>query len=259
MTSTDHVQCETKTIVNEDGTRIAYVHAPGFQPGVVFLGGFHSSMEGVKALALDAHCRAQGRSFLRFDYFGHGRSDGNVDEGTIGRWMSDAIFVLDNLTEGSQILVGSSLGGWIALLTGLARSDRVAAILCVSAAADFTEHVHDVLFDDEARLVLESDGQVLVPDCQGGAPFAITKNLITEARQHLLLNRSTIDIEIPVRLIQGQQDQDIPWETSLRLAEKLASTDVEVSLIKGGDHELSQQKDMDRLLQTFDCLAANLQ
>jgi len=259
MTPTDHVQSAAGTIVKDDGIRLAYTRAPGFRPGVLFLGGFHSTMEGVKARALDSHCRARGRAFLRFDYFGHGLSDGNAEGGTIGRWTSDALFMLDNLTDGPQILVGSSLGGWIALLTAMARPDRIAAILCISAAVDFTEHVHDVLFDDEARLELEREGRVLVPDCHGGAPFAITKNLITEARQHLLLPRRSININVPVWLIHGQQDQDIPWETSLKLAEKVAVDDVEVGLIKDGEHELSRPRDIERLLQTFDRLAANLQ
>jgi len=163
------------------------------------------------------------------------------------------------LTEGPQILVGSSLGGWIACLAALARPERIAAILCISAAVDFTEYVHNSLFDDEARRELEREGRVFVPDRYGGPPYAITKELISEARQHLLLNRPRIDIGVPVQLIHGQQDRDIPWKTSLRLAEKLASSAVEICLIKDGEHRLSRPRDIERLLATFGHLAANLQ
>ncbi len=251
---TDSLDREAQFATREDGTRIAYRRRTGKGPGILFLGGFRSDMEGTKARALDAHAAEAGRTFLRFDYFGHGLSDGRFEAGTIGRWTEDAVFVLDTLTQGPQVLVGSSLGGWLALLIALKRPERVAAILTVSLAADFTRHVHDVIFGDEQRRQMAHDGQVLIPDCHGGEPYAITRHLIEEAEAHFLLPRDRIAITAPVRLIHGQLDQDVPWSTSLEIAERVEARDVRVTLVKDGEHQLARPVDLALMLRELDAL-----
>ena len=241
-----------------DGQRLAHVKRPGTGPGVMFLGGFRSSMHGAKALAIEAHCRETGRACLRFDYSGHGHSDGQFEAGTIGHWLDDALHILDHVADGPQILVGSSLGGWIALLVALRRPERVAGLLGIATAADFTAHVHEKLFSNVQRQQLSATGRVLVPDCHGGEPFAITRRLIEEARTHLLLKRRSLPITVPVRLLHGQKDQDVPWQTSLEIAERLAGLDVEVTLVKDGEHQLARDRDIALILTQLDRLAADI-
>jgi len=235
------------------GHCLAYHATAGDSPGVVFLGGFMSDMTGTKAMALEAHCRAQGRAFLRFDYLGHGQSSGAFEDGTIGRWADDAIAAIDQLTEGPQVLVGSSMGGWIMLLAALALPSRVAGLLGVAAAPDFTESLIWDGFDDDQRGILMDEGILHLAGDYGDAPYPITRGLIIEARDHLLLD-GPIGLDCPVRLIQGMADNDVPWQTALTLAERLAGDDVEVTLVKGGDHRLSEARDLDRLGRTLDAL-----
>ncbi len=232
----------------EDGPNLAYqrVEPMGFGsqlPGVVFLGGFNSDMTGSKATALESFCRSRGQAFVRFDYSGHGRSGGSFRDGSIGQWKADAMAVFDSLTSGQQILVGSSMGGWIMLLLALARRDRVRALIGIAAAPDFTEDlIWDRLPDDDRRRLVR-DGSIEQPSAYSAAPYLVTRRLIEEARNHLLL-RSPIAIDVPVRLLHGMQDRDVPFETSIRLAAQLCSADVEVSLIKSGDHRLSSATDL---------------
>jgi pimeloyl-ACP methyl ester carboxylesterase len=233
---------ETGTIPAPDGTPLAFRRRAGRGPGVVFLGGFHSDMTGTKAQFLDRWCAARGRAFLRFDYSGHGASGGRFAEGTIGRWAADAEAALAALTEGPQVLVGSSMGGWIALLLALRQSARVAALLGIAAAPDFTEDLMWARFPPEVRAAILSDGAWLSPSAYG-PPVPITRALIEEGRNHLLL-RAPIALDIPVRLLHGQADADVPWQHSLRLAERLAGQDVQVTLVKGGDHRLSTPADL---------------
>ena len=231
------------------GVSIAYHSAPGKSPGVMFCGGFMSDMTGGKAMALDAFCRAQGQGFVRFDYRGHGRSSGRFEEGTIGDWTADALAVLDKVAQGPQVLVGSSMGGWIALNLALARPDRVAALVGIAAAPDFTE---DLIWRDlpmEAQMALETDGVIYEPSEYSEKPYPITMNLIHEARYHLRL-RCEIAIDVPVRLLHGMLDPDVPWKRSLLLAEKLKSQDVRVILVKDGDHRLSRDEDLALLTRT---------
>jgi len=233
-----------------DGTRLAYIHTPGSRPApgpvpgptTVFLPGYRSDMHGAKALALQAACDAAGRPCLRLDYAGHGQSDGAFTDGTIGQWTQDALTLVDRLTTGPLILVGSSMGGWIALLVALARPHRAAAILGVAAAPDFTETLMwDAMLPAE-RATLQAEGVLLTPS-QYGDPTPVTHRLIQEGRDHLLLH-APIPIPCPVRLLHGQQDPDVPWETSLRLAARLQSPDVQVTLVKDGDHRLSRPTDL---------------
>jgi pimeloyl-ACP methyl ester carboxylesterase len=228
-----------------DGATIAYHRLPGASPGVIFCGGFSSDMTGTKATALDKWCRRHGLAFLRFDYQGHGASSGRFEDGTIGSWTADALAVLDRLTEGQQIIVGSSMGGWIMLGLALARPERIAALLGVACAADFTEFMLWQRLDEATRERLQREGVIYVPSCyEGEDPYPITLHLLEEARQHLLLSRNTLPITCPVRLLHGMCDPDVPWQTSIQVAERLESNDVRVLLLKDGEHRLSRDSDL---------------
>lgn len=239
------------------GHRLACRHSPGSSPGVLFCGGYTSDMTGTKASALEAHCRSGGRQFTRFDYMGHGLSGGRFADGTIGGWAADAALVLDRVTEGPQVVVGSSMGGWIMLLLALARPERVRALLGIAAAPDFTE---DLLWPQAGpvqRAELEREGRWIQPSAHGDDPYVVTRALLDDGRANLLL-RGPIPIRCPVHLLHGQRDEAVPWETSLKLAGKLESEEVTVELIKAGDHRLSREADIRRLLQVVDALASGL-
>ena len=235
------------------GGRLACRRLGGRKPGVLFLGGFRSDMTGTKATALDAHCRAVGRAFVRFDYSGHGESSGRFEEGTIGGWLADALRVLDEAAEGPQVLVGSSMGGWIMLLAALARPERVRGLVGVAAAPDFTEELIWGRLTEESRRRLMEEGSLLRPSAYGAEPCPITCRLIEEGRAHLLL-RGPIGVRCPVRLIHGMADADVPWEVALRLCGCLEGADVELTLVKGGDHRLSSPGDIRRLTGTVEGL-----
>ncbi|MEK9673705.1 MAG: alpha/beta hydrolase [Rhodospirillaceae bacterium] len=220
--------------------------------------GFKSDMTGGKALALEAFCRARGRAFLRFDYTGHGQSSGMFEEGSIGQWTDDAVTALDRLTQGPQVVVGSSMGGWIMLLAALARKDRVAALLGIAAAPDFTRDLLWNEFTDAQKAELDVKGYVELPNCYDDqAPYRIAKPLIDDGWDRLLLD-NPIELDIPVRLIHGLKDADVPWRTSLRIQEQLKSEDVEVQLVKDGGHRLSEDHDLDRLCRTLEALLVRL-
>ncbi|CAA7611616.1 Predicted hydrolase or acyltransferase [Candidatus Terasakiella magnetica] len=241
-----------------DGATIAYHRLAGKTPGIVFLHGYHSDMTGGKALALEDLCRAQGRAFLRFDGFGHGQSSGDVLYGTVGRWAEDAVAVIDQLTEGPQVLVGSSLGGWISLLTALERPQRIAGLVGIAAAPDFTEDLMWQDFTFEQRRALLETGVLSLPNCiEPDNPWLIHRSLIEDGRNHLLL-RDAINLHCPIRLIHGQKDEDVPWRTALQLADCLAAEQVEVTLVKDGDHRLSRDQDIARLRRVVDGLLADL-
>ena len=234
-----------------DGARVAYVRTAGAGPGVVFLGGFMSDMTGTKATALEAWARHRDRAFVRFDYRGHGAATGAFEDGTIGTWLADALAVLDGATEGPQILVGSSMGGWIALLVARARPERIAGVLGIAAAPDFTRRMWREEFGDAERAAVERDGRVTVPSEYSEDGYVITRNLLEEAEQHMLLD-GPIPVRCPVRLLHGMQDEAVPWEISLRIAEQLEADDVETILVRGGDHRLSEPADLDRLTRTLE-------
>jgi pimeloyl-ACP methyl ester carboxylesterase len=244
---------EPQKLSRADGATIAYHKTEGEGPGIIFLGGFRSDMTGTKAQALEAHCKTQNQAFLRFDYFGHGASSGAFTDGTIGRWAEDAVCVLDELTDGPQILVGSSMGGWIMLLAALARPDRIAALVGIAAAPDFTETLMWNRLSDSVKETLRRDGVFMQPSDYDEGPYAITLTLIEEARDHLLLDRP-IDIRCPVHLIQGMQDDAVPWQHALAISENLATDKVTITLVKDGDHRLSSDEDLARLLRTLDAL-----
>ena len=219
------------------GDGIAWQRVPGRGPCVVFLPGFRSNMTGDKAQSLAALCAARGQALLLFDYSGHGASDGAFTDGTIGRWTADALAAVDALTTGPLVLVGSSMGGWIGLLLALARRDRVVGFVGVAAAPDFTEALMWAAMLPAERAQLMADGVLLVPSAYGD-PTPITRALIEDGRHHLLMG-APIPLTCPVRLLHGQADADVPWETSLRLAERLEGADVQVTLVKGAGHRMS--------------------
>ena len=234
-------------LTRADGASMAYHRLEGKGPGIIFLHGFHSDMEGGKALALENLCKNQGRAFVRFDLFGHGKSSGRVEDGCVSRWADDAVAVLDELTQGPQVLVGSSLGGWVALLAALRRRDRVVGLAGIAAAPDFTEDLMWAEFTAEQRRDLLEKGEVVLPNCyEPDNPWTVPRLLIEDGRNNLLLG-DCINLACPVRLIQGQKDEDVPWKTALKIADCLASDDVEITLIKDGDHRLSRDQDLARM------------
>jgi len=237
-----------------DGIELAWALLPGREPTVVFLPGFGSDMTGAKASALRDWCRSEGRALLRFDYSGHGASGGAFTDGTIGQWAAEARHAIGALTEGKLLLVGSSMGGWIALLIALAMPQRLAGLVGVAAAVDFTEALMWEAMSPAERERLLGEGVLLVPN-QYGDPTPITRALIEDGRRHLLLG-GEIALDCPVRLLHGQADPDVPWRMALRLAEALRSPDVQVTLIKDGDHRLSRAGDLDLLIRTIGALLA---
>ncbi len=237
-------------LTREDGATIAYHRRGGKSPGIVFLGGFMSDMTGTKARRLDAFCAARGQAYLRFDYFAHGASSGDFAQATVGRWREDALAVLDRLTEGPLLLVGSSIGGWLMLLAALARPDRIAALVGIAAAPDATEALMWANFPPALRRQILEEGAARLPSDYSEAGYLITRRLIEDGRRHLLMG-SPIAITCPVRLLHGMRDPDVPWQTSLALAERLASRDVAVTLVKEGDHRLSGDSDLALLERTI--------
>jgi pimeloyl-ACP methyl ester carboxylesterase len=239
-------------LIREDGETIAYLRRGGKSPGVVWLGGFHSDMNGAKAQALDSWAEARGHAYLRFDYFGHGASSGAFRDGTITRWRDDALAVLDRLCDGPQVLAGSSMGAWIALLVALARPEKVAALLLLAPAADFTEALVWRRMSPDIRAEVMERGAWQRPSAYGDDPYPITRALIEDGRRHLLLH-APIDIACPVHIIQGMQDPDVPWQHALKLFETLSGNPT-LTLIKTGDHRLSTQEDIASIAAALDAI-----
>jgi pimeloyl-ACP methyl ester carboxylesterase len=208
-------------------------------------------MTGTKATFLEAYCRRRGHAFVRFDYFGHGASSGDIALGTIGRWAEDAMAVLDALTEGPQILVGSSMGGWVMLLAALARPECIRALVGVAAAPDFTEDLVWPRFDAAQQQECRETGRITLPSKYNPGGYTHPLALFEDGRRHLVM-RAEIPLLCPVRLLYGMLDDAVPWATSLRLAERLASRDVVVTLVKEGDHRMSNEADLRRLAATLD-------
>ncbi|WP_076529357.1 alpha/beta fold hydrolase [Gemmobacter megaterium] len=231
-------------LTTPQGRRIAYHRTKGAGPGVVFLGGFRSDMTGTKAMALEDWAGRTGRAFVRFDYSGHGASSEAFLDGCIGDWAEDAVAAITALTQGPQVLVGSSMGGWIALLAAKALPERVAGLVGIAAAPDFTEDSMWAGFSDSQKLALTTSGQLDLPSDYSDAPYVITRKLIEDGRQRLVL-RDPLPLPMPVRLLQGTADTDVPPAVALRLMDHAESPDLRLTLVKGADHRFS----------TPDCLA----
>jgi pimeloyl-ACP methyl ester carboxylesterase len=245
---------QPQLLSRRDGATIAYHLSTGKSPGVVFLTGYNSDMTGGKALHVEDHCRRRGQAFLRFDYTGHGQSSGKFIDGTLGQWTEDAIFVIESLTRGPQILIGSSMGGWIMLLAAMALKERVAGLLGLAAAPDFTEDALNGQLTAEQRAVMDRDGVIyMANEYDPENPMPFTRALIEDGKNHLLL-RGPIAIDCPVRLIQGMKDDDVPWQTALNLSRLLRTHDVDVTFVKNGGHRLSEDADLDRLTRTLETL-----
>jgi len=232
------------------GGKLAYHYTEGKQPGVVFLGGFRSDMSGVKAMALEAWCKKHGRAFLRFDYEGHGESSGNFEDGTIGLWLKNARLMLTKVTQGRQILVGSSMGGWLALLLAMQKPKTIAGIIGIAAAPDFTEIMMFETMSKAQIETLETQGKIMVKS-DFGEQYPITRELIVEARNHLLL-QDIIPVRCPVVLLHGKYDEEIPWEFSLKINRQLLTKDVKTILIEKGDHRLSTPGDIEKILNVLE-------
>ena len=220
------------------GRRIAYRFRDGQGPGIVFLGGFRSDMTGTKAEWLDIWTRGRGRAFLRLDYSGHGASGGRFEDGCIGDWLADAQAVIQAVTQGPQVLVGSSMGGWIALLLAHAMPDRIAGLVTVAAAPDFTEQGFWAGFDDRQRRMLMTAGQVALPSDYSDQPYVITRRLIEDGRDHLVMDRP-LSLPFPVRMLQGTADRDVPVDWALRLLDHASGPDIRLTLVKDADHRFS--------------------
>lgn len=228
---------------------IAYHHTPGRGPTLMFLPGYASDMAGSKALAVEAWAKAHGRACLRFDYAGCGESPGRFEEGTLDGWRDDALALIDELVEGPVTLVGSSMGGWIALLVALARPARVAALVGIAAAPDFTSWG----FTAGEKQEIAETGRLLRPSPYGPEPTLYTR-AFWQSGEALKLLGGRIDLRCPVRLLHGQLDPDVPWEHSLALAELLRSDDVQTILVKDGDHRLSRDADIGTLISAIEML-----
>jgi pimeloyl-ACP methyl ester carboxylesterase len=240
----------TAYLTRAGGHRLAYRYQKGAAPTVVFCPGFLSDMTGSKAEALSRWCAERGQAFLRFDYAGHGQSDGKAEDGTIEIWQDDTLALLDALTDGPLLLVGSSMGGWISLLAALARPERVRGLLLIAPAPDFTDWGMTQKFTADQLQELEQKGRVAIPSQYGPEPYVYTRDLLAAGARCRLLDRP-IALQFPVRILHGQQDPDVPWQLSLTLAEKLQSADVQLSLVKDGDHRLSRPQDIDLMTRTL--------
>jgi pimeloyl-ACP methyl ester carboxylesterase len=226
-------------------------------PGLIWLGGFKSDMKGTKAEALDAWARERGRAMVRFDYSGHGESGGNFLDGTIGRWLEDSLAVFDAFCRGPQVVIGSSMGGWLALLLTRALAQRgrahdagaaaVAGLVLIAPAVDFTQELMWKRFSPEVKRELEAKGVWARPSQYSDEPYLITRGLIEEGRKHLMLG-GMIETGCPVRILQGVQDPDVPWQHAVDLTSRFAQDDVVLTLVKDGDHRLSRPEDIERLL-----------
>lgn len=237
------------------GATIAYRRRAGAGPGLLFLGGFRSAMTGTKARALDAEAARTGQAITRFDYRGHGASSGRFEDFVLGDWIEDALSVLDRVTQGPQILIGSSMGAWIALRVALTRPDRVAGLLAIAAAPDFTEDLIWARLDEVPRRKLREQGRLERPSAYASEPDVVTLRLIEEARRHLIL-RGPIPLSCPVRLLHGTADAEVPWRCSLMLLERLQCKDARLTLIKDGDHRLCEPPQIEAMLAAVAELSA---
>jgi pimeloyl-ACP methyl ester carboxylesterase len=225
-------------LTTPQGRSIAYDRIGGRGPGVVFLHGLRSDMTGTKALALADWARRTGRAFLRFDCSGHGRSSERFEDGAVGDWFEDALAALDRLTDGPQVLVGSSMGGWLALLLARAVPGRIKGLVGIAAAPDFTEDSMWAQATEAQRTALLRDGFIELPGDDADAPYVVTRRLIEEGRAHLVLRRP-LSLPFPVRLLHGTADRDVPPAVALHLLDHARGPDMRLTLVKDADHRFS--------------------
>lgn len=238
---------------------LAVLRRAGTEPAVVWLGGLRSDMRATKAEALDAWAAEAGRAYLRFDYSGHGESGGAFEEATVGQWLEDALAALDAFVPGRPVLVGSSMGGWIALLAARERARQgperaPAGLVLIAPAVDFTERLMWASFPDEVKAAITAAGVWHRPSAYSPEPYPITRALIEDGRRHLMLG-SPIATGCPVHILQGMQDPDVPWRHALEIVEHMPGDSVSLTLIKDGDHRLSRPQDIDRLIAAVEGIA----
>jgi pimeloyl-ACP methyl ester carboxylesterase len=257
QTETTEAEETHPQFIDVGGRRIAFLSRRGdARPGLVWLGGFMSNMRSTKASFLDEYCAREGRACLRFDYSGHGESAGTFESGTIGAWLEEALAIIRAETAGPQILVGSSMGGWLALLAARAFADRgefdrLAGLVLIAPAVDMTERLMFEKFSPAARAALETEGLCRIHSVYSEAPYAITKRLIEEGRRHLMLE-APIRTHCPVHILQGMRDEDVPWQHAMALVERLAGDPVVLSLVKDADHRMSRGADLALLAQAIE-------
>jgi len=244
---------DLERLTRPDGETLALKRVAGTGPTVVWIGGFRSDMEGTKALALDAAARERGWNYVRYDHFAHGASSGDWRQATIGRWREDAVALIDSL-EGPVVPVGSSMGGWVALLLALARPDRLAGLVLVNPAPDFTEDLMWPGLADHERQAILREGETLVVE-DGLGEYVLTRRMFEEARDWLLL-RGPLPLTAPVHVLQGRADDVVPWRRQMTLIERLTGADARLDLIEGGDHRLSTPADLDRLVDAVERIRA---
>lgn len=245
----------TDYLETPQGRRIAYNLTKGRGPGVVFLGGFKSDMAGTKAIYLEDWAKSQGIGFLRFDYSGHGESSGDFEDGCIGEWLADAQEVITALTDGPQILVGSSMGGWISLLLARAIPKRIAGLVTIAAAPDFSEQGFWAGFDEGQRETLLREGRIELPSEYSDDPYVITKKLIEDGRNHLVMH-SPLSLPFPVRFLQGAADEDVPQQWALDLLAHGQGDDIRLTLVNGADHRFSTPECLDLIVAAIQEVAA---
>lgn len=242
-------------LARPDGESLAWRRVDGDGPTVIWVGGFRSDMTGTKAQALAEAAARRGWDFLRYDHFAHGASSGDWRQATIGRWREDLVAVIDELVKGPAVLVGSSMGGWVSLLAALARPERMRALMLVAPAPDFTHRLMWPGLSDETRQAILRDGEALVPDHDDLPPYPLTRGFFDEARQWALLD-APIRLPAPVHILQGMEDEAVPWRHALELVDRLEAPEVTMTLIKGGDHRLSGPRDLARLLAAVEAARA---
>ena len=235
------------------GRRLAFRRREGRGPAILFLPGYMSDMEGGKATALDSWAEREGRAMLRFDYGGCGASPGDFEAQSLADWRGDTLAAIDAAPDGPVVLVGSSMGGWLMLLAALARPERVAGLVGIAAAPDFTSWG----FSDEQKKAIREEGRLEEPSPYGEAPY-VTSRTFWESGEGLTLLGSEIPLDCPVRLLHGLEDSDVPWRISVQLTERLRSADVQTILVKGGDHRLSRPEDIALLIATVERLLESL-
>ncbi|MFN3557663.1 MAG: alpha/beta fold hydrolase [Brevundimonas sp.] len=240
---------DLERLTRPDGETLAMKRVAGTGPTVIWIGGFRSDMEGTKALALEAAARQRGWNFVRYDHFAHGLSSGDWRQATIGRWREDAIALIDCL-EGPAIPVGSSMGGWVALLAAVARPERIAGLVLVNPAQDFTERLMWPSLPDRVRQAILRDGEALIVE-EGLGEYVLTRHMFEEARDWLLLD-GPFEIAAPVHILQGRKDDVVPWRHQVELVERLGDGDITLDLIADGDHRLSTPADLDRLIEAVE-------
>ena len=243
------MKIDVKRLVR-DGNEVAYQYVKGRAPCVIFCAGFRSTMQGTKALALEQFCMDKGQAYIRFDYFAHGDSNGDFSEGSITTWLADTVAIIDQVAKSDVVLVGSSMGAWLALLAALKRTEQVKGLLLLACAADMTKYYPERI--DDLHKEVDSQGRVfyaLPNEYDNQEPYKIYQRLIDDGEQYFLLG-SPINLDIPIHLIHGQDDDVVPWQRSQQVLDRLVSKNASLHLIKNGDHRLSNPESM-RLLTSL--------